>query len=72
MAYCSGLCRRVYPAVKDGRRSYYLTGGKRCTHCNEWIKCEGKRCPCCQTLLRSKPRQMKWKNKMRAELAIDG
>ncbi len=37
-------------------RFKYQEGQKRCSFCGIFIDCEGARCPCCNTILRTKAR----------------
>ena len=65
--YCKGICTR-YKATKKGSKftmGFYGLGFKRCQICELFIDWEGKRCPCCSYKLRTKPRNMTTKNKLR-------
>ena len=60
---CNGLCERLKTApTKNSLR--YKMGQKRCSLCAHFFHIEGNRCPCCKTILRSKPRNQnrKFKN----------
>ena len=57
---CKGICIRH----KDSYR--YDTGNKRCQICEIFIKWDGLWCPCCGYRLRTKPRNLKYKAKLRA------
>jgi hypothetical protein len=52
---CKNICEK-YRAKKEKRGSYYSAGNKRCQICDVFIKWNNKRCPCCGTVLRTKPR----------------
>ena len=49
--------------VGSGR---YASGQKRCQICEIFIKWDGLWCPCCGYRLRTKPRNLKYKAKLRA------
>jgi len=61
---CHGLCER-YRYRKQ--YSYYLEGAKCCLSCQIFIKWEGRRCPCCSGLLRTRPRNQRNKFYERAK-----
>ena len=44
----------------------YEIGQKRCQICEIFIKWDGLWCPCCGYRLRTKPRNLKYKAKLRA------
>ncbi|MDW3630803.1 MAG: hypothetical protein QOK71_05150, partial [Nitrososphaeraceae archaeon] len=44
----------------------YASGQKRCQICEIFIKWDGLWCPCCGYRLRTKPRNLKYKAKLRA------
>lgn len=52
---CKNICEK-YRAAKSGNTSYYAEGSKRCQVCEIFIKWAGVRCPCCKSVLRTKPR----------------
>ena len=64
---CRGICSR-YRAVKRQHSSRYLSGHKRCTQCEIFVNWEGVNCPCCGSLLRTKPRGTQGRQKMVAVL----
>ncbi|HKX82085.1 MAG TPA: hypothetical protein VJL54_07490, partial [Nitrososphaera sp.] len=47
----------------------YASGQKRCQICEIFIKWDGLWCPCCGYRLRTKPRNLKYKAKLRAKTA---
>ena len=50
-----GICTR-YSAKKPGMNGRYATGQKRCSQCEIFINWDGKHCPCCGYVLRTKPK----------------
>jgi hypothetical protein len=61
---CKGICID-YKA--SGR---YVTGHKRCQTCDLFIEWDGVFCPCCVYRLRTRPRNMKFKAKLRKQKKI--
>jgi hypothetical protein len=59
-----GICIR-HKAHKPLGSSRYATGQKRCQICEIFIKWDGLWCPCCGYRLRTKPRNLKYKAKLR-------
>jgi hypothetical protein len=69
---CKGICVR-HKALKPkplgtGR---YSAGQKRCQGCELFLRWDGFWCPCCGYRLRTRPRNMKYKAKLRARKKID-
>lgn len=62
---CKGICSR-YKAWVTPSLGIYKKGHKRCKTCEIFIACEGRFCPCCGILLRTKPRNRIYKEKLRA------
>ena len=62
---CKGTCIR-YKALKPLDNGRYASGQKRCQICMLFIKWEGLWCPCCVHKLRTRPRNLKYKAKLRA------
>ena len=60
---CKGICQQ-FRELKSEDGGIYEDGMKRCTKCNVNMKLEQLRCPCCNGLLRTKPRQGRSKNKI--------
>ena len=58
---CKGICTR-YKAQKPVGTGRYASGQKRCQICEIFIKWEGLWCPCCGYRLRTKPRNLKYKD----------
>ena len=62
---CKGICirhRAQRPASYFGR---YATGQKRCQVCSIFMKWDGAWCPCCGYRVRTKPRNSKFKQKLK-------
>ena len=64
---CKGICVR-YKAQKPVGTGRYASGQRRCQICEIFIKWEGLWCPCCGYRLRTKPRNLKYKAKLRARV----
>ena len=62
---CKGNCVR-HKAQKPVGSGRYASGQKRCQICEIFIKWDGLWCPCCGYRLRTKPRNLKYKAKLRA------
>ncbi len=63
--YCRLLCKK-YKAYKTGDTlSYYSQGYKLCKECALFLDWMGTRCPCCNTVLRTKPHNSFSKQKYR-------
>ena len=67
---CYGICTR-YKAQKPVGTGRYASGQRRCQICEIFIKWEGLWCPCCGYRLRTKPRNLKYKAKLRARVEAD-
>ena len=63
---CKGICIR-HKAQKPVGTGRYSTGQKRCQICELFLKWDGLWCPCCGYRLRTKPRNLKYKVKLRAK-----
>jgi tRNA(Ile2) C34 agmatinyltransferase TiaS len=48
----------------------YATVNKRCKSCGLFIKWDGLWCPCCGYKLRTRPRNMKFKAKLREQQKV--
>jgi len=64
---CKGICPR-YQASKPIKGGRYANGQRRCQICEIFVKWEGLWCPCCSYRLRTKPRNIKYKAKLRAKV----
>ena len=67
---CKAICVR-YKAQKPVGTGRYASGQRRCQICEIFIKWEGLWCPCCGYRLRTKPRNLKYKAKLRARVEAD-
>lgn len=61
---CKGICVR-YRAQKPVGTGRYVSGQKRCQICEIFMKWDGLWCPCCGYRLRTRPRNLKYKTKLR-------
>ena len=66
---CKGICMR-HKAQKPVGSGPYASGQKRCQICEIFIKWDGLWCPCCGYRLRTKPRNLKYKAKLRSREEI--
>src|SRR5215470_9523717 len=68
---CKGICIR-HKALKPRNPviGLYSTGQKRCQICETFLKWDGLTCPCCGYKLRTGPRNLKYKAKLRARKKI--
>jgi len=63
--HCKGICSKhsvKKPHIKDMGR--YESGQKRCSSCEVYMFWDGKNCPCCGYILRTKPRNTRARNKL--------
>ena len=67
---CKGICIR-HKAQKPIGVGRYSMGQKRCQICEIFIKWDGLWCPCCGYRLRTKPRNLKYKAKLRARNKVE-
>lgn len=67
---CKGICPR-YKALKPIIGGRYENGQRRCQTCEIWLKWEGIWCPCCGYRLRTKPRNKKYKERLREVESIE-
>ena len=66
---CKGICIRHKAQKPLAFLSRYASGQKHWRICELFIKKEEELwCPCCGHLLRTTPRNIKYKTKMRAEI----
>ena len=61
---CNNQCKQ-YKASKPVGIGRYASGQRRCQICMIFIKWEGLWCPCCGYRLRTKPRKLEYKIKLR-------
>ena len=66
---CKGICIR-HKANRPARFGRYSAGQKRCQVCQLFINWDGLWCPCCGYRLRTNPRTLKFKDKLRDTLKI--
>lgn len=66
---CKGICYR-HKALKPMGAGRYSSEQKRCQICEIFIKWEGIWCPCCGYGLRTRPRNLKYKAKLRERANI--
>ena len=67
---CKGICIR-HKAQKPVGSGRYVIGQKRCQVCEIFIKWGGLWCPCCGYRLRTRPRNLKYKAKLKARKQIE-
>jgi hypothetical protein len=67
---CKGICIR-HKAQKPVGMGRYSMGQKRCQICELFIKWDGLWCPCCGYRLRTRPRNLKYKAKLRARNKVE-
>ncbi|PWU79766.1 MAG: hypothetical protein DLM72_15735 [Candidatus Nitrosopolaris wilkensis] len=67
---CKDICSR-HKAPKPVGSGRYSTGQKRCQVCEIFLKWDGLWCPCCGYRLRTKPRNLKYKAKLRSTKEIE-
>ena len=66
---CKGVCIRHQAHMRTGV-GRYANGQKRCQICDIFIKWDGLWCPCCGYRLRTKPRNLKYKAKLREKMQV--
>lgn len=66
---CKGICTR-YQAPKQNGVSRYGSGQKRCQICEIFVKMEGLWCVCCGYRLRTNPRNLRYKKKLRTKKGL--
>jgi len=71
-ATCKGQCKLHQAFRNKGKftTGRYSEGQKRCQRCEIYLWWDGIFCPCCNTRLRTKPRNMKFKAKYRSRVGI--
>ena len=68
--YCRSLCLKHKAYKTSETLSYYSQGYKLCKECEIFLDWAGTRCPCCNTVLRSKPHNSISKQKLRLNHSI--
>jgi hypothetical protein len=61
---CKGICIR-HKAIKPTGEGRYATGQKRCQVCEIFLNWSALWCPCCGYRLRTRPRNLKYKTRLR-------
>lgn len=62
---CKGICIRYKTKAR-----FTEPHTKKCTKCHEFIKWEGKRCPCCGQMLSTIPNTSRYRSKLRERKGI--
>ncbi len=63
---CNQTCLKYKAKLENGVGGvHYALGHKRCQVCSLFINWDGLWCPCCGNRLRTKPRNKKYKQKLR-------
>jgi hypothetical protein len=62
---CRGICTRHRAQRTSGFFGRYATGQKRCQICAIFMRWDGLWCPCCGCRVRTKPRNSKFKQKLK-------
>lgn len=68
---CKGVECIRHKALKPVGVGRYESGQKRCQTCEIFINFAGKKCPCCNTLLRTLPRNGKYKKPKVSEYGVN-
>jgi len=64
---CKGICEK-YKAVKPSPPyTRYGAGQKRCFMCEIFTEWGGSRCPCCNSVLRTRLRNSRFRTKLKEE-----
>lgn len=66
---CDGFTCTRYKAQKPIGAGRYQSGQRRCQICQIYINWNGNNCPCCNYRLRTKPRNLKYKEQLREQEA---
>ena len=53
---CRGICAKYKVKKPNSGEGHYISGHKRCSRCEIFVKWIGIHCPCCNIPLRTKPR----------------
>jgi hypothetical protein len=68
---CKGICIRHKALKPVGQGGRYGTGQKRCQICEIFLNWDALWCPCCGYRLRTRPRNLKYKDKLRTSKKAD-
>ena len=63
--YCRSICKKYKAYKTNDSYSYYSQGYKLCKECELFLEWHGFKCPCCKTILRSKPHNSFSKQRLR-------
>ncbi len=63
--YCRSICKNYKAYKTNDSLSYYSQGYKLCKECELFIDWKGNKCPCCISVLRTKPHNSCSKQKLR-------
>jgi len=61
---CKGICKRYEAKRPIEGNNRYSIGQKRCNKCDVFTEWEGVRCPCCGSVLRTRPRNSRHRMKL--------
>ena len=53
---CKGICSRYKAKRTVGKIGHYELGHKRCSKCQIFLDWDGIFCPCCNVILRTRPK----------------
>ncbi|MEO9362368.1 MAG: hypothetical protein ABI348_00570 [Nitrososphaera sp.] len=72
--YCKGMCVRIGEKMRriGKEKSPYMMGQKRCTTCEIYITTDGRRCPCCNLMLKTGPTDRRLRDKLRLKRELAG
>lgn len=60
---CKGVCHK-YKAKWGSHQFRYASGQKRCNVCEIFVSWDGRHCPCCGMMLRTRPRISRYRQKI--------
>jgi hypothetical protein len=60
---CKGICER-HRAKKPLKGTRYGAGQKRCSICDIFIQWDGRRCPCCNYMLKTRNLKRLWSRRL--------
>jgi len=59
---CKGICHK-YKASWGTEHIRYSMGQKRCNVCEIFVHWDGRHCPCCGMMLRTRPKLSRYRQK---------
>lgn len=65
---CRGICHRH--KAKKPKIGRYAAGQKRCNFCNVFMDWDGLWCLCCGARLRLRPRNSKYKERLKEKVSV--